>query len=304
MAFDREIPDGMIDALNEIYKDENSWWRKLADHDDTLIAIRDKYLNVYYNGCNVAKVEFKNKQLKASIHYKYLLKNKIKSPYIEQKDSGFEIASHADLFITSLFDFDDIKSATKAYGGTEKIGVHKIIRSNKNIVDTEIALSEAKSDINDDSGNKNSRIDFCAIQEEDGKLLLRFFEAKHYSNNELRAKEGSEIKVISQLNRYQNILEHQNVEILSAYKKLIHKAAGIQGNNILGNVLEKYTDINTLKIDPEPRLVIFGFDQDQKNGVLFKKHMDSLRVELGEAPKMKRLLLKGDSKGFTSGISS
>lgn len=303
MAFDREISGEMINALNDEYK-KDGWWRKLADHDDTLIAIRDKYLNVYYNGCNVAKIEFKNKKLKASIHYKYLLKKEIDSPYIEQNDDGFKIASHADLFITSLLDFDDIKRATKAYGGIEKIGVHKIIRTNPNIVDTEIALAEAKSDKDNDAGKKNSRIDFCAIQEEGRKLLLRFFEAKHYSNKELRAKQGSEIKVILQLDRYQKILENQNADIVSSYKKLIHKAAKIQGKNILGNILEKYPDINALEIDPEPRLVIFGFDEDQKEGKNFNKHMDALRAELGESPKKKRLLLKGDTKGFTSGISS
>ncbi|MCX7098572.1 MAG: hypothetical protein NTV43_11790 [Methylococcales bacterium] len=300
MAFDREISDEMINALNKQYEDENSWWRKLADHDDTLIAIREKYLNVYFNGCNVAKVELKNKKLKASIHYKYLLKNKIKSPYIEQIDKEFKITKHADLFITSLLDFKDILGATKAYGGIEKIGVHKIIRANQNIIDTEIAFSGAKSDEDDDSGKKNSRIDFCAIQKEDGKLLLRFFEAKIYSNKELKAEPSRKIKVISQLNRYHHILENQNADILSAYKKLIRNAADIKGKNILGNILENYPDINTLKIDPVPRLVIFGYDDDQKKGENFKKHMDALRAELGKS----RLLLKGDPKGFKAGISS
>ncbi len=304
MAFNREIKDEMIDALNKKYEDENGWWRKLADHEETLIAIRDGYLNVYYNGCNIAKVEFKNKKLKASIHYKYLLKKEINNPYIEQNDVGFEIASHADFFITSLLDFESIKSAAKAYGGIEKEGVHKIIHANHNIVDTEIALSKTKSDIDDDSKNKNSRIDFCAIQEEGGKLWLRFFEAKHYSNKCLRAEQGSGIEVISQLNRYQHILENQNADILSAYKKLIRKSADIQGKNILGNILEKHPGIDTLEIDPEPILVIFGFDNDQKKGVLFKTRMDSLKKELGGASKKKRLLHKGDSKGFTSGISS
>ena len=299
MAFEREISDEMINALNDEYK-KGGWWHKLADHEDTVIAIRDSYMNVYYNGCNIAKVEFKKGKLKASIHYKYLLKKEINSPYIEQNDGGFEIANHADFFISSLLDFDDIKRATKAYGGIEKIGVHKIIHANENIVDTEIALSKGKSDKDDDSKNKNSRIDFCAIQKEGGKSLLRFFEAKHYSNKELRAKQGSEIKVILQLERYQNILQNQNGDILSAYKKVIRKSADIQGKNILGNIVEKYPDIKALEIDPEPRLVIFGFDDDQKNGDLFKTRMNALREKLGES----RLLLKGDSKGFTSGISS
>jgi hypothetical protein len=293
MAFDREISDEMIHALNlEYEKGKDGWWRKLADHDDTLIAIRDKYLNVYYNGCNVAKVEFNNKKLKARIHYKYLLKNNIKNPYIEQKDDGFKIDNHADFFITSLQDFDDIKSSTKAYGGIEKIGVHQIIRANLNILDTEIALSNA------DSESKNSRIDFCAIQEEDGKLKLRFFEAKHYSNKELKAKEN-DAKVILQLNRYRDLLIEQNDDILSAYKKLIPRISHIEGKNILGKDWVKNLNIDKLELDHEPRLVIFGFDEDQKNGAIFNKHRQNLEDSIGK----KRLLIKGDPKGFTSGIS-
>jgi len=304
MAFDREISDEMIDTLNKKYADENGWWRKLADDPDTLIAIRDRYLNVYCNGCNLAKVEYKNSKLKAGIHYKYLLKNKIETnPYINQKGGEFEINRHAEFFIASLEAVDDIKKSTKAYGGIEKLGVHQIIRANPNIVDTEIALSEAKSD-KDDSENKNSRIDFCAIQEEDGKLLLRFFEAKHYTNKELRAEQGREIKVIVQLERYRKSLKNQHDAILLAYKKLIRQTAAIEGVNILGKNWATHPGINTLEIDPEPRLVVFGFDQDQKDGVLFKKRMDALRAELDESPEKKRLLLKGDPKGFTSGISS
>lgn len=293
MTFDREISPKMIEALDLEYEN-GGWWRELADHDDMLIAIRNKYLNVYCNGCNIAKVEYKNNKLTASIHYKYLLKKKIESsPYIECKGGHFEIASHADLFISSLKAIEDIKYSTKVYGGIEKTGVHQIIRANLNIVDTEIALSAT------DSENKNSRIDFCAIQEEDGKLILRFFEAKDYSNKELKTQDG-DAKVIAQLTRYQNLLTQQNDAILSAYKKLIHAASEINGRNILGKDWATHPRIDSLELDHKPSLVVFGFDDDQKKGDVFKKHMSKLCDTLGD----KRLLLKGDANEFKSGIST
>jgi hypothetical protein len=295
MIFDREISPEMTKALDLEYEN-GGWWRELADHDDMLIAIRNKYLNVYCNGCNIAKVEYKNNNLTASIHYKYLLKKEIKKPYIECKDGQFEIASHADLFISSFKAIKDIKYSTKVYGGIEKTGVHQIIRSNLNVVDTEIAFSAI------DSENKNSRIDFCAIQEEDGKLILRFFEAKDYSNNELKTQEG-DAKVIAQLTRYQNLLTQQNDAILTAYKKLIRAASEINGRKILGKDWATHPRIDSLELDHKPSLVVFGFDDDQKNGDVFKKHMKKLSDTL-DTLEYKRLLLKGDAKEFKSGIST
>ena len=55
-----------------------------------------------------------------------------------------------------------------------------------------------------------------------------------------------------------------------------------------------------LFVDENPRLNVFGFDGDQKNGSYWKPHLQKLRDEIGD----KRVLLKGDSKEFTTGIST
>ena len=81
--FTKYLSQAMIDALNKEYKN-GGWWRALADHEDTFIAIRDGYLNVYRNGCSIAMVDYyeQSDELRAGIHYKYLLKKNIEDPYI------------------------------------------------------------------------------------------------------------------------------------------------------------------------------------------------------------------------------
>lgn len=293
MTFKRYLSPEMTTALDREYSKENSWWCTLTDHEDTLIAIRDGYLNVYRNGCNLAKVEFRNGSLVASIHYKFLMKKNINSPYIACSEGRPQITNTSDLFINSLCEIGDIKYWTDKLGGDEKTGVHRIICSNPNIIDTEIAIS----DESDDDDIKNSRIDFCAIQEENGRLFLRFFEVKHYSNNALRAKGDTPPKVLSQLMEYQTKLGSQSDTILKAYIDAIRITAQIEGNNILGKSVAS-SELEKLEVDPQPRLVVFGYDDDHKNG-RFWSHMEKLREHLGE----ERLLLRGSANGFDVGIS-
>lgn len=291
MSFKKSLSPQMIAALNQEYEN-GGWWRTLADEKETLIAIRDQYLNVYRNGCSIAVVSFVKGKLVASIHYKFLLKKKASPrPYVPCIDGVPQIEAHANYFISSLGQIEDIRYSTNLYGGEEKVGVHKIILANPNIVDTEIALSGEESD------DENSRIDFCAIQSVDKKLTLRFFEAKHYTYTvALRATDG-DAKVIRQLEKYANILNQKRAEILSAYKESIRLAGQIKGCNILGSQFSD-SDLDNLELDVDPRLVIFGFDDDQKNGKNFQKHMGKLKEKINS-----RLLLKGSSNDFKVGIS-
>ena len=36
-----------------------------------------------------------------------------------------------------------------------------------------------------------------------------------------------------------------------------------------------------LEVDEHPRLVVFGYDSDQKGGKMWRKHLEPLRQELG-----------------------
>src|SRR3954462_8805223 len=52
-----------------------------------------------------------------------------------------------------------------------------------------------------------------------------------------------------------------------------------------------------LVICDRPRLVLFGFDDDQKKGAVWTKHLDKLVGELGSD----RVLVRGNATGFTMG---
>ena len=86
MALERNLSPELVDALKKEYAKQDGWWRILADDKDTLIAIRNNYLNVYRNGCSIAKVEYSNGKLAVGVHYKFLLKKTIDHPYIQCDD--------------------------------------------------------------------------------------------------------------------------------------------------------------------------------------------------------------------------
>src|SRR5216684_2617381 len=150
MAFDRNLSPDFVIALNREYE-KQGWWHVLANHEDTLIAIRDNYLNVYRNGCSIAKVEYEaNGNLAVSVHYKFLLKKKITKPYISCGNGSPDIKDPGKIFISSLGDIDNIIYWTDTLGGVEKIGVHRVIRDNPNVVDTEIALAGDQAEDEED----------------------------------------------------------------------------------------------------------------------------------------------------------
>jgi hypothetical protein len=308
MAFARNLSEKMVAALNEEYTKEAGWWRVLADHKDTIIAIRNNSLNVYRNGCNIAKVEqHTNGSLTISVHYKFLLKKKLIQPYILCGNGSPEIADPGSVFISSLRDIDDIVYWTETLGGLEKTGVHRVILANTNVADTEIALPGDQTDENDVPStldkSKSSRIDFCAVQPEGSRLWLRFFEAKHYSYaSALRASDELVPKVIGQLLRYRQKLGAQRTSIEDAYRKSIVLAHKLHGRNVLGKNTNPL-NLQRLQVDPVPRLVVFGFDADQKKGAKFKEHMDKLRKTLKKETGVDCLLLKGSPNEFAVGIS-
>jgi hypothetical protein len=130
------------------------------------------------------------------------------------------------------------------------------------------------------------------------KYFFAFFEAKDYSNNDLKAQDGTTPAVVQQIRQYESKLERQKREIAPAYQQSICAAHQLSGANILGNATP-LSNLNQLQVDTQPRLVVFGFDADQKRGEHFKRHMAGLVKELGAH----RVLLKGDPKNFTRGIS-
>ena len=92
---------------------------------------------------------------------------------------------------------------------------------------------------------------------------LQFVEAKHFSNKEILSETTP--KVLSQLDRYESQIHHRKNEIISEYAKLVRSL-----NRIFDITLPEPIDF-----DAKVTLLIFGFDDDQKNGRLRKRVVEN-----------------------------
>ena len=131
-----------------------------------------------------------------------------------------------------------------------------------------------------------------------------FFEAKHFSNGALRASGDAVPKVIGQIERYKNLLENNCGAISDSYRRVCGNLFDLRGlaerhperHEILKGIADGLTP---LTVNDTPRLVVFGFDEDQRTGKYGTLLRNKLKDKLGY-----RVLFRGNSKGFTRGIST
>ncbi len=217
-------------------------------------APRNGYLNFYYKGGRL--FEFRKGEFKTHIKYASVI---TKNKHNALTNDQYYVTS-ADLAnITFLGDFAQdykrIKENCALYAGDESAGVAQVYSrysyandlncSDVVVLDIEIAF---------DTGT--DRIDLLLYDKK--KRMLRFYEAKHYSNKELWSKEGTKPKVIGQLTRYNNIIKNKEGEILKAYENYM----------LCVNSLFDLALPTPLNIDPDTVLLVFGFDQNQLQGKL------------------------------------
>ena len=228
--------------------------------DDVFLAFREPYsdeknrcnIDLYYGGGKLFLYD--KKGFKTHIKYASIIN-------AENEDKnylyGYELEG---LKLISEFSKDNIKRIQEncaLYSGTEAKGVAKIYKdfSYKNkketivVLDIEIAFKAIES------GYKQDRIDILLLDTTTQKL--HFVEAKHFSNGDLRSTTPD---VIKQISRYEQQIEKNKKEILKKYSDNIE-------------ILNKYFDIDLKEpkeIDEKVTLLIFGFDEDQKNGKLKK----------------------------------
>ena len=87
-----------IKALNE-----NNHWQQIIKDNDLFVAIRNEYINVYYYGQSIARIEFIKNKIKWTTHKKYLGLN----------EEGY---TDTGLYLDKL---EELKQNAKAYGGKE-----------------------------------------------------------------------------------------------------------------------------------------------------------------------------------------
>jgi hypothetical protein len=181
--------------------------------------------------------------------------------------------------------YQRVKEYCSLYSGVEASGVSNIYESYSNInskegivvLDIEIAFEELAKESkilteNDESAiqegleqrdslnageginrrKRTDRIDMLLIDKTGVKGKLRFVEAKHYTNSEIRSDSPTP-EIINQLKKYDKQIKANRKIIIDQYKNY----------NLIMKDLFNVSLPNDLDIIDETKLIVFGFDKEQ-----------------------------------------
>ena len=111
-----------------------------------------------------------------------------------------------------------MKRAAGLYRGDEKDGVQAIAIANPNVVDTEIAFSNETKE--EKEKRHATRIDLACLEEVEGSIRLRFWEAKLYTNGEIKADGDAPAQVVEQVAGYRDLVERHRDELVKSYRTI------------------------------------------------------------------------------------
>ncbi len=291
--FKRGLDDDFVKHLNQLYA-AGGWWRQFVDDKDLFFAIRDNSVNFYYRGCSLAKLRWNRRAKTATgeIHYKYLLKPSVEPPTIKFRNTGLEFPKDVrGLFLDDLDDVNALKLAVKRYADSEKHGVHDVLLNKKNwgVLDLEITLNHE---------GLRYRLDLAMLRrdrQQNKPDSVVFFEAKHFRNKELRTQRN-EAPVVHQMRKYSDLLTLYRSSLVGSYLRVCENLRDLQG--MAGRHPERHQlteaiagSSKGLVIDSRPRLIVFGFDRDQRDGKAWGRHFASLKKALGRDDSDREFLL-------------
>jgi len=127
---------------------------------------------------------------------------------------------------------------------------------------------------------------------------LAFWEAKHFTNGELRAAKNQIPRVCYQVDGYKTYLAaHQN-EVETSYRRVIENLVRIDSMRVRPRLpplfAEVATDKRQLSLGDEPKveLIIFGFDMGQRDHPIWMDHLTKLQKNIA------CVIAKGNAKGI------
>ncbi len=270
---------GMMEALAELATKE-SWWRDVLLDTSLVIGVRDDYLNVYWRGQSLFKVEMKRGKIVAATHPKYLLNPDLSGQVSLDPDTGgFALSAESALIQTYQpgETLGKLKRAANLFASDEKIGVHTIATSNANVVDVEIAFPAGSG------GQSVPRIDIASFDEAGDGVKLVFWEAKVLGNPELGVK--GKKNVVKQIGTYVSLLSEHATDILSSYTLIAQNLRSFR--DMSGGVRNFAPSIDkvaqgaklALANPADVKLLVYGFNADQRDG-LWQRLLQDLEGEL------------------------
>lgn len=279
--FKRGLDRDFMDKLKALAED-GGWFADVLADEDLILGIRNSYLNVYWRGQSLFKVERKGKTgpLKVSTHPKYLIDPDLSKPVTFD---GRTFAINPDQALQREYvkgkTIGRMKRAARVYCGGEKEGVHAIARGNDHLIDTEVAFS---CEAQDREGSFAPRIDLACIEPAQRCVRLRFWEAKLYGNPEIRAAVDTEPPVLRQIKGYGRLLRAHSAEVIESYRavarNLVEIATWAPARTVANSVRSAAEPDSVVEFDERPvGLVIYGYNNAEKQSDRWRAEMDKLR---------------------------
>lgn len=250
MSFERKVEKTAIANLTS-----SSLWMSHLESDcknqNIFLAVRNNSIGIYHKGGKL--FNFEKNEFKTHIKYASVIDNS-EIAYLTENE-----LSKNKLITDFKNNYSRIKENCGLYSGIEALGVSEIYHkysylSRNNIVVLDIEISfEALEKTN---GEKQDRIDILLYDL--NTRTLKFVEAKHYSNPEIWS--NGTPKVIGQIKKYETQIKTNKTEIIAAYKNYMEA---------INSVFDLELPLPE-KVEEKVTLLIFGFDNDQKNGRLQK----------------------------------
>jgi hypothetical protein len=281
--FRRALAPNFIERL----KDEASkagWWADVLADPQLFIAPRGSYLDVYWRGQRLFHVRASPSGLKVTTHPKYLVDPALARP-VTLADGSFNVPSGFIDRYSGQVTLNKMKSAAGLFSKLEKIGCHEITIRNRSVVDCEIAFP-GKVSLGDGGGDKTTpRVDLAALEPNGDDARLVFWEAKHYSNGELRAERGR-APVCRQVDIYCKYLSLNREAVEESYTKVAANLVAISAMGAARSLSPLIREVGTgtrtltLGTDPKVGLIIFGFDMGQRDHPIWQDHLQGLKANI------------------------
>ncbi len=284
------VSDAFLDHLDQLARqDGGSWWRDVLKRDDVFLAVRRNSLNVYYRGGSIFRIDDRGDGTASpKTHVKYLVRQQ--QALAELVDGEFRPNGIGWTHYAGQETLRDMIRAASDLAGAEKSGLHPMIMGSPAVIDVEIALGrtqESEDNASTADGTASSakrnldRLDVATLERQGTDIAVVFHEAKHFTNTALRARSGAPA-VVGQLRRYRSTLNHHTPALIARYqaacraivrlgamRRHVRADAGPGSSIPCDPMVQEVAKGNAvLTIDPNPRLIVFGFDADQKKGQL------------------------------------
>jgi len=248
-----------VEALNERYRDQGSWWHKVVEDPAAFIAVRRNCLNVYVNGGSLLKITHSPQEgLICSIHEEYLVLRSERAYVRLAADETPQVAmvSGTEGLVRH---YRAIKRRIARFGHAERMGENLIACTLPEILDMEAAFGWSRG-----SGRRSrvGRVDLVAVSRS-GRLVL--IEAKLFTNPDLRNAERP--IVIGQLHDYHKWQRADQLDIIAAYDNVVKLYRQLEGRFFAERV-SHVPDPPNLTLYDRPRLLVFGFDRKQQRNEL------------------------------------